>query len=63
MNNLIQDQIKAYDNLKKDFDEQIRIQAKIDALKQEGKKIPKSWIRNPFHLLYYKTRGMLDETK
>lgn len=63
INNLIQDQIKVYDNLKKDFDEQIRIQAKIDALKQEGKKIPKSWIRNPFHLLYYKTRGMLDETK
>ena len=61
VNNLIQDQIKAYDKLKKDYEEQVGIQAKIDEYKKSGKKIPKSWIRNPFHLLYYRTKGMLDE--
>ena len=45
------------------FEKQVKIQEKIDVLKQAGKKIPKSWIRNPFHLLYYKTRGLLDETR
>ena len=63
INNLIHDQITAYDSLKNDFEKQVKIQEKIDVLKQAGKKIPKSWIRNPFHLLYYKTRGLLDETR
>lgn len=36
-------------------------QKKIDALKAEGKKIPAEWVRNPFHQLYYKKLGMLEE--
>jgi multiple sugar transport system substrate-binding protein len=36
-------------------------QAQIDRLKSEGRKIPANLILNPYHLAYYKAKGMLDE--
>lgn len=36
-------------------------QQKIDQCKAEGRKIPAKWILNPFHLAYYKAKGMLEE--
>ena len=35
------------------------IQQKIDEYRKAGKKIPVEWIRNPFHLKYYREKGML----
>ncbi len=38
------------------------IQQKIDEYKKAGRKIPAEWIKNPFHLKYYREKGMLQES-
>jgi multiple sugar transport system substrate-binding protein len=45
--------------LRRFYDGQVAIQAKIDALRAAGKPVPASWITNPFHLAYYKAKGWL----
>jgi len=49
--------------LEKKFKNAIALQAKIDAFKKAGKKIPVDWISNPFLKKYYRSLGMLEETK
>jgi hypothetical protein len=50
--------------LKQQYDELVKVQARIDALRAEGKPVPASWITNPFHLAYYKAKGwLLEEPK
>ncbi len=45
-----------------DWDADWKLQLKIDEYKKNGKKIPAEWIKNPFHLKYYRDKGMLRET-
>lgn len=47
--------------MKKQWDEDWAIQQKIDKYKEEGRKIPARWIKNPFHLKYYREKNMLEE--
>ena len=49
--------------LEKKFKNAIALQVKIDAFKKAGKKIPVDWISNPFLKKYYRSLGMLEETK
>ncbi len=50
--------------LKRQYDELVKMQEKIDALRAAGKPIPAAWITNPFHLAYYKAKGwLLEEPK
>ncbi|MEO6873936.1 MAG: extracellular solute-binding protein [Opitutaceae bacterium] len=53
--------VNAEPKLKQLYDRLTAVQAKIDALKAEGKPIPASWITNPFHIAYYRAKGMLQE--
>jgi multiple sugar transport system substrate-binding protein len=48
--------------LRKRYEQDCATQAKIDALKERGEKIPASWITNPFYVAYYRSKGMLDES-
>ena len=48
--------------MKMQWEEDWKIQQKIDEYKKEGKKIPVGWIRNPFYVKYYRDKGMLDES-
>ena len=43
------------------FDEWSELQRKVDQRKAAGRKIPRSWIKNPFHLRYYDEIGMIEE--
>lgn len=51
----------AGDELKERYEKALEDQKKIDTLKAQGKKIPASLIANPFHLDYYRHKGMLIE--
>ena len=51
--------IRADANLKRQYDELVKVQAKIDALRAAGRPVPVNWITNPFHRVYYKTKGWL----
>lgn len=39
------------------------LQTKIDQYKKAGKKIPASWIKNPYYLRYYREKNMLETQK
>ena len=45
--------------LKARYEKLVRIQEDIDGYKSAGKRIPLSWIHNPFHRSHYKRQGML----
>lgn len=49
--------------LKEEYHRRLKVQAEIDALKAEGKKIPASLIENHFLKRYYAVTGQLDETR
>ena len=46
--------------LKKKYLDDLQLQKKIDARKASNQKIPLSWIKNPFHRVYYKEKGLLE---
>lgn len=46
--------------LNSEYQENLKIQAKIDEYKKQGKKIPVAWIKNNFYKNYYLKKGMLD---
>ena len=48
-------------SLRERYEEDCEIQRKIDECKAAGKKIPAKWIKNPFHLRYYRENNMLEE--
>lgn len=47
--------------LRSEYERLLKVQAKIDALRAEGKKVPADWITNPFLLAYYRDKGWLEE--
>lgn len=46
--------------LRVQYDKLLDRQAQIDSLRAQGKKVPRSWIANPFHLKYYASMGWLE---
>lgn len=55
--------LREHPNLRADHEVWTGHQREIDRLKAEGKKIPAEWVRNPFHLAYYRKTGQLEEVK
>ena len=53
--------VRADPKLRQLYDAQVKVQAKIDALRAAGRPIPVAWITNPFHRVYYKAKGLLEE--
>ncbi len=58
-----QETIKRNPELRAKYLADLEVQKKIDALKKEGKKIPLSWIKNPFYKGYYMAKGMAYDDK
>lgn len=48
------------ERLKKVYDQDLKLQEKIDRYRSEGRKVPLSWIRNPYHRRYYVFKGWAD---
>jgi multiple sugar transport system substrate-binding protein len=53
--------VRADPKLRQLYDAQVEVQARIDALRAQGRPIPVAWITNPFHRVYYKAKGWLEE--
>jgi len=61
INEVIQLNIAHDEELRAEYERLIKVQEKIDELRAAGKKIPLSWITNPFHREYYKAKGWVEE--
>ena len=57
----IRETVNGTASLRERYARDCELQKKIDECKDSGRKIPAEWIRNPFHLSYYRERGMLSE--
>ena len=60
INQEIQLRINRDPELRKLYDERVRIQAQIDERRAAGKPVPAAWINDPFHLAYYRAHGWLE---
>ncbi|NKB68305.1 MAG: extracellular solute-binding protein [Candidatus Latescibacteria bacterium] len=49
--------LKDSPSLRRKYGELIALQEKIDQYRQEGRKVPLEWIKNPFHRRYYIHQG------
>ncbi len=49
--------------LQPEYEELVKLQARIDARRKEGRPIPAAWISNPYYRFYYRRMGMLQEDK
>ncbi len=58
----IQLTLKDSPKLQRKYDELIKLQAKIDQYRKEGRPVPLAWIKNPFHRRYYASKGWLAKT-
>ncbi|MCF7687019.1 MAG: ABC transporter substrate-binding protein [Cephaloticoccus sp.] len=47
--------------LRAEYERLTAVQARIDALRAAGRKVPAALITNPFHLAYYRAQGWLEE--
>ncbi len=61
INAAIEQTLKTNPGLRPRYEEDLALQEKIDAYKAEGRKLPAAWIKNPFYLSYYRTKGMLED--
>jgi hypothetical protein len=59
VNLAIETRIRRDTVLKKQWEADWALQQKIDQRLQSGEPIPESWIKNPFHKLYYAHKGIL----
>ncbi|QQE11545.1 carbohydrate ABC transporter substrate-binding protein [Planctomycetota bacterium] len=50
----------ALPELVEQYHKDVELQNKIDELKKQGKKIPLSYIKNPFYRKYYQDKGMVE---
>lgn len=57
VNNIIQVNISRDPLLAKRYDKEVALQKKIEAYREQGKPVPASWIKNPFHQKYYRDMG------
>jgi multiple sugar transport system substrate-binding protein len=46
--------------LREEYAKDVALQARIDKLRTEGKKVPLAWISNPFYRKYYQAMGWAD---
>lgn len=53
--------LEEHPKLRPAFERDREVQAQIDARKAEGRKIPRSWVKNPFYLKYYEAKGLLED--
>jgi len=53
--------IQEHAGLRASYEKDAALQEQIDGLKAGGGKIPAKWIKNPFHLKYYRDNGRLEE--
>lgn len=61
INSIIRMKVSRDPLLAKQYDKEIALQQKIDAYREQGKPVPASWIKNPFHQKYYRDMGWLLE--
>jgi hypothetical protein len=47
--------------LRKLYDERFAIQRQIEARRAAGQPVPAAWIKDPFHLAYYRAHGWLEK--
>ncbi len=59
INDNIQLSISRNPALAKRYEKETALQKKIDAYRAEGKPVPASWIKNPFHQKYYRDMGWI----
>jgi multiple sugar transport system substrate-binding protein len=59
INSAIRTTVNANEHLKKSYLQDCDLQKKIEKRRKSGEKIPASWIKNPFYLAYYASKGML----
>ena len=57
----IRETVASVASLQNRYREDCELQKKIDQYKKSGRKIPAEWIKNPFHLRYYREKNMLEE--
>jgi multiple sugar transport system substrate-binding protein len=60
LNQEIQLRIARDPELRKLYDERVRVQRQIDARRAAGQPVPAAWINDPFHLAYYRAKGWLE---
>jgi multiple sugar transport system substrate-binding protein len=53
--------VRADAKLRRQYDELVKVQQKIDARRAQGRPVPVAWITNPFHRVYYKAKGWLEK--
>lgn len=61
-NRAIAETVAANPALAVQFNAAVELQKKIDEYKQQGRKLPAAWIKNPFYQKYYRDTGLLDES-
>ena len=59
INEIIQLTISRNPRLAERYKKEVALQKKIDAYRAEGKPIPASWIKNPFHQKFYRDMGWI----
>ncbi len=58
----IQRNLQENPSLKPAYAKLVKIQARIDALRRQGRPVPAAWITNPYYRFYYQRRGWLAES-
>lgn len=53
--------LKEHPALQQDYESDCALQKQIEARKAVGQRIPASWIKNPFYLAYYRSKGLIEE--
>jgi len=57
INRLFELKVRESPSLKAQYEKDLELQKRIDALRSEGKKVPLEWLKNPFHRAYYLYKG------
>lgn len=60
LNSEIRRTLKENPRLKSDFEPMAALQKKIDQRRANGQPVPLSWIKNPFHRVYYQKMGWIE---
>jgi multiple sugar transport system substrate-binding protein len=61
VNRLIDRTLEENPQLRDRYQKLLADQERIDQLKQQGAKIPRSLVRNPYHIAYFRFKGLLEE--
>jgi multiple sugar transport system substrate-binding protein len=61
INQLIAQNLEDRPELRAEYQRRLAVQRKIDATLAAGGKVPAAWIYNPFHRMYYRSKGLLQD--